>query len=297
MNKLIIPIILCILVLTPLCIGQGSDANKNDKIIVYATIQSQKEMIEAVGGDKVTVNIIVPPGDSPHTRDLTPSQLTDLAKARIYVMVGSGVEFEVKSIDKIRDLNKNMIVIDSSKGIELISIGFHAHEGEELHSEEEGGKDPHIWNSIKNGKTMVQNIYDGLILVDPDNKEYYLKNRDEYIMKLEEADQYIANELTDIPNRSFMIFHPSWGYFSRDYNLTQIAIEVGGKEPTLQSLSHTIEEAKEENIKTVFVSPGFSSKAAEIITKEIGGKTEVLDPLAENYIENLKITANKIKNQ
>lgn len=297
MNKLIIPIILCILVLTPLCIGQGSDANKNDKIIVYATIQSQKEMIEAVGGDKVTVNIIVPPGDSPHTRDLTPSQLTDLAKARIYVMVGSGVEFEVKSIDKIRDLNKNMIVIDSSKGIELISIGFHAHEGEELHSEEEGGKDPHIWNSIKNGKIMVQNIYDGLILVDPDNKEYYLKNRDEYIMKLDEADQYIANELTDIPNRSFMIFHPSWGYFSRDYNLTQIAIEVGGKEPTLQSLSHTIEEAKEENIKTVFVSPGFSSKAAEIITKEIGGKTEVLDPLAENYIENLKITANKIKNQ
>lgn len=297
MNKLIIPIILCILVLTPLCIGQGSDANKNDKIIVYATIQSQKEMIEAVGGDKVTVNIIVPPGDSPHTRDLTPSQLTDLAKARIYVMVGSGVEFEVKSIDKIRDLNKNMIVIDSSKGIELISIGFHAHEGEELHSEEEGGKDPHIWNSIKNGKTMVQNIYDGLILVDPDNKEYYFKNRDEYIMKLDEADQYIVNELTDIPNRSFMIFHPSWGYFSRDYNLTQIAIEVGGKEPTLQSLSHTIEEAKEENIKTVFVSPGFSSKAAEIITKEIGGKTEVLDPLAENYIENLKITANKIKNQ
>ena len=297
MNKLIISIILCILVLTPLCIGQGSDANKNDKIIVYATIQSQKEMIEAVGGDKVTVNIIVPPGDSPHTRDLTPSQLTDLAKARIYVMVGSGVEFEVKSIDKIRDLNKNMIVIDSSKGIELISIGFHAHEGEELHSEEEGGKDPHIWNSIKNGKTMVQNIYEGLIAVDPDNKEYYLKNRDEYIMKLDEADQYIANELTDIPNRSFMIFHPSWGYFSRDYNLTQIAIEVGGKEPTLQSLSHTIEEAKEENIKTVFVSPGFSSKAAEIITKEIGGKTEVLDPLAENYIENLKITANKIKNQ
>jgi zinc transport system substrate-binding protein len=101
----------------------------------------------------------------------------------------------------------------------------------------------------------------------------------------------------DVPNRSFMIFHPSWGYFAKDYNLTQIAIEVEGKEPTLQSLAHTIEEAKEENIKTVFVSLGFSSKAAEIITKEIGGKTEVLDPLAENYIENLKITANKIKNQ
>ena len=297
MKKLIIPIILCILVLTPLCIGQDSDANKNDKIVVYATILSQKEMIEAVGGDKVNVNIIVPPGDSPHTRDLTPSQLTDLSKARMYVMVGSGIEFEVKSMDKIRDLNKNMIVVDSSKGIELIEIGAHGHEVEEVNKEEHGAKDPHIWNSLRNAKTMVQNIYEGLIAVDPNNKDYYLRNRDDYIQKIDEADQYITKELNDISNRSFMIFHPSWGYFAKDYNLIQIAIEVDGKEPTLQSLAHTIEDANQENIKTVFVSPGFSSKAAEIITKEIGGKTEVLDPLAVNYIENLKITANKIKNQ
>jgi len=176
-------------------------------------------------------------------------------------------------------------------------MGAHHYEGEEVHAEEDGGKDPHIWNSLRNGKIMVQNIYEGLIVVDPNNKDFYLKNKDDYLKKLDEADQYITKELMDVPNRSFMIFHPSWGYFAKDYNLTQIAIEVEGKEPTLQSLAHTIEEANEENIKTVFVSPGFSSKAAEIITKEIGGKTEVLDPLAANYIENLKITANKIKNQ
>lgn len=297
MKKLIMPLILFILIISPLCIGQDTDTNKSDKIVVYSTILPQKEMIEAIGGDKVRVNIIVSPGDSPHTRDLTPSQLTDLANARMYVMVGSGIEFEVKSMEKIRDLNKNMIVVDSSKGIELIEIGVHVHEGEEVHAEEDSGKDPHIWNSLRNGKIMVQNIYEGLIEVDPNNKEYYLKNRDDYIKKLDEADQYITKDLMNIPNRSFMIFHPSWGYFANDYNLTQIAIEVEGKEPTLQSLAHTIEDAKEENIKTIFVSPGFSSKAAEIITQEIGGKTEALDPLAENYIENLKITANKIKNQ
>lgn len=298
MKKIIMPILLSILLLTPLCVGQGTDTNnKNEKIVVYATILPQKEMIEAIGGDKVTVKIIVPPGDSPHTRDLTPSQLTDLAKAKMYVMIGSGIEFELKSMDKIRDLNKNMFVVDSSKGIELINMLNHEHEGEEVHAGEEGGKDPHIWNSLKNGKIMVQNIYEGFIVVDPNNKEYYLNNRDDYLKKLDEADNYINNELNDIPNRSFMIFHPSWGYFAKDYNLTQIAIEVEGKEPTLQSLAHTIEVAKEENIKTIFVSPGFSSKASEIITKEIGGKTEVLDPLEENYIENLKMTATKIKNQ
>ena len=263
----------------------------DNRLVIYATVMPQKEMIEAVGGDKVNVNIIVPQGGDPHTADLKSSQLTDLSKAKMYVMVGSGIEFEVKSMDKIRDLNKNMLIVDSSKGIELIAMA----EGEEdVH---EGGKDPHIWTSLRNGKIMVQNIYEGLIAVDPNNKDYYLKNRDDYIKKLDEADQYITNELKDITNRSFMIFHPSWGYFSKEYNLNQIAIEVEGKEPTLQSLSHTIEEAKKDNIKTIFIAPGFSSKAAEILTKELGGKTEVIDALAPNYIENLKITANKIKNQ
>ena len=263
----------------------------DNRLVIYATVMPQKEMIEAVGGDKVNVNIIVSQGGDPHTTDLKPSQLTDLSKAKMYVMVGSGIEFEVKSMDKIRDLNKNMLIVDSSKGIELIEMAV----GEEdVH---EGGKDPHIWTSLRNGKIMVQNICEGLIAVDPNNKDYYLKNRDDYIKKLDEADQYITNELKEINNRSFMIFHPSWGYFSKDYNLNQIAIEVEGKEPTLQSLSHTIEEAKKDNIKTIFIAPGFSSKAAEILTKELGGKTEVIDALAPNYIENLKITANKIKNQ
>ncbi|KYC45356.1 MAG: high-affinity zinc transporter periplasmic component [Candidatus Methanofastidiosum methylothiophilum] len=269
---------------------------EDGRLIVYATIPPQKEMIEAVGGDKVNVGILIPQGSDPHTADLKPNQLVELSKAKVYFMVGSGIEFEVKSIGKIRDLNKNMLVVDSSKGIELIEMAEHDHEAEEeTHIETEGGKDPHIWTSLRNGKIMVQNIYEGLVLLDPENKDYYMKNRDDYLNRIDEADNYIKNELKDMDNRSFMIFHPSWGYYAKDYNLTQIAIEVEGKEPTLQSLARVIEEAKKENLKTIFVSPGFSSKAAEIITKEIGGRTEVIDPLAENYLENLKITTDKIK--
>jgi zinc transport system substrate-binding protein len=291
MNKILFSIFLIILITFSLgCATEKSDSD--GKLIVYATISPQKEMIETIGGDKVNVNIIVPQGSDPHTADLKPNQLTALSKAKIYVMVGSGIEFEVKSMDKIRDLNKNMLVVDSSKGIGLIEMTEHDHE-----DETEGGKDPHIWTSLRNGKVMVQNIYEGLVAVDPENKEYYMKNRDEYLGRLDEADNYIMKELEGLDNRSFMIFHPSWGYFAKDYNLTQIPIEIEGKEPTLQSLTNTIEEAKKENIKTIFVSPGFSSKAADIITKEIGGRTEVIDPLAGNYIDNLKITANKIRSQ
>ena len=295
MNKYFLSILLVLTISFSLgCVNEKTDSD--GRLIVYATISPQKEMIEAIGGEKVNVNILVPQGSDPHTADLKPNQLTELSKAKIYVMVGSGIEFEIKSMGKIRDLNKNMYVLDSSKGIELIGMTEHNHE-DEIHNEAEGGKDPHIWTSLRNGKIMIQNIYEGLVAVDPANKEYYLKNRDDYLVRLDEADTYIKNELEGLENRSFMIFHPSWGYFAKDYNLTQIPIEIEGKEPTLQSLAKIIEEAKEENIKTIFVSPGFSSKAADIITKEIGGKTEVIDPLAENYIDNLKITANKIKNQ
>jgi zinc transport system substrate-binding protein len=291
MNKSLLSILLIIIITFSLgCATEKSDSD--GKLIVYATISPQKEMIESIGGDKVNVNIIVPQGSDPHTADLKPNQLTELSKAKIYVMVGSGIEFEVKSMEKIRDLNKNMLVVNSSKGIDLIEMTEHDHE-----DEIEGGKDPHIWTSLRNGKVMVQNIYEGLVAVDPANKEYYLKNRDEYLGKLDEADNYIMKELEGLENRSFMIFHPSWGYFAKDYNLTQIPIEIEGKEPTLQSLANTIEEAKKENIKTIFISPGFSSKAADIIMREIGGKTEVIDPLAGNYIDNLKITANKIRSQ
>ncbi|KYC54186.1 MAG: high-affinity zinc transporter periplasmic component [Candidatus Methanofastidiosum methylothiophilum] len=251
-------------------------------------------MIEAIGGEKVSVWILVPQGSDPHNADLKPSQLKELSKADVYVMIGSGIEFEVKSMAKIRDLNKKMLIIDSSKGIELIEAKSQRHiDGNE--TEIKGGKDPHIWTSLRNGKIMVQNIYEGLVMADPENKDYYLKNRDIYTHRLDEADTLITKELRIIENRSFMVFHPSWGYFARDYNLTQIAIEIEGKEPTLQSIVSIIKEAERNNLKTIFISPGFSSKAAEIISKEIDGKIEVIDPLAENYIENLKITAIKIK--
>lgn len=295
MKKHLLPLLLIFVVLISIgCTNKNSDIN--DKVIVYATLPPQKEMIEAVGGDKVSVTILVPQGGDPHTADLKPSQLAELSKAKLYVMVGSGIEFELKYMDKIKDLNKNMHIVNSSKGIELIDISEHEHEEINV-DHHQSGKDPHIWTSIINGKIMVENICDGLVTVDPKNKDFYVKNRDIYLKQLDEANQLITSELNDIPIRSFMIFHPSWGYFARDYNLKQIPIEIEGKEPTLQSLANTIEEAKAANIKTIFISPGFSSKAAEIITKEIGGRTEVLDPLAQNYVENLKITANKIKNQ
>ena len=148
--------------------------------------------------------------------------------------------------------------------------------------------DPHIWLSPQNAIIMVQNIAEGLIQIDPANAAYYRQNRDAYIQQLEQLDRDIEDGLSAVTTRVFMVFHPAFGYFASEYDLTMLPIEDEGKEPTPAGLHRLIEQAKEHNIKVVFAEPQFNQQSAEVIAGEIGGRVVLIDPLAEDYIENLR---------
>ena len=256
----------------------------SEKIGVVVTILPQAEFVESVGGERVEVNVMVPPGANIHIYEPTPSQMTAFAEAEMYAKVGSGIEFELVWIDKLVAVNKNMLIVDCSKGVELQEmIGEYEHDGEHEH----GVMDPHIWMSPLNAQIMVRNICDGLVQVDPDNKPYYEQNRDAYLPKLAELDQLIRDGLSGLLNRKFMVYHPAFGYFAREYNLTMIPIEAEGKEPTAAGLAHLIEQAKEHDIKVIFAEPQFNPQSAEVIAGAIGGRVVFIDSLAKNYIANL----------
>ena len=265
------------MVLAASAISCGQAKQSSDKIGVAVTILPQAEFAESIGGDRINVTVMVPPGADPHTTELTPSKMTEVAEDKMYAKVGSGIEFELSYMDKIEAVNKNMLVVDCSKGIELVTSV----------DPNEPGMDPHIWVSPLNAKIMVQNICDGLVQVDPANKDYYEQNRDAYLQKLDALDQEIRSSLANIKNRAFIVLHPAWGYFARDYDLEQIPIEIGGKEPSAQDITRIIDEAKQRNIKIIFASPQFNPQMAEVIANEIGGKVVLIDDLARNYIENL----------
>ena len=279
-------IILALLLFTALAasISCGQETDSSTKIGVAVTILPQAEFVESIGGDKVSVTVMVPPGANPHTTELTPSKMTEVAEAKMYAKVGSGIEFELSYMDKIEAVNKNMLVVDCSEGIELIGSV----------DPDEPGDDPHIWLSPANAEIMVQNICDGLVQIDPNNKTYYERNRDTYLEKLDSLDEEIKVKLENVQNRAFIVFHPSWGYFARDYNLEQIPIEIGGKEPSAQDVSQIIEEAKSRNIKIIFASPQFNPQMAEVIAHEIGGNVVSIDQLAKDYISNLQIVSNEM---
>jgi len=276
---------ICLTVICGCVISAAVEEYSHENLGVVVSIAPLSEWVKGVGGDKVNVTILVPPGVSPHTYELKPGQLIKVERARIFVKNGAGLEFWA---DKIVKIDRDILVVDISKGIELIELS------PEKQKEHHLLNDPHLWLSLKNAKKGVRQIYEALSRVDPENIEYYKKNMNEYIKKLDALDRQISEKLKTVKNRKFIVFHPAWSYFSRDYGLEQIPIEHAGKEPGPKYMIKVIDIAKKNNIKVVFVEPQFNPKGAETIAHEIGGRVISINPLAEDYLENMRITVDKL---
>jgi len=273
-------------------LGCVEDVDSGGRIGVVVTILPQVEFVEKVGGDKVHVILMVEPGQSPHTYAPKPSQMAEVADADIYAKVGSGVEFELVWMDKIVDQNKGIMVVDCSRGVELHELAGEDYQeggGEGAEGHDHGAMDPHIWMSPLNAVIMVRNICDGLVDRDPGNAGYYEANRDAYIEELTQLDEEIREGFFGVTNRKFMVYHPAFGYFAREYGLTMLPIEEEGKDPTPAGLAHLTDQARENNIKVVFAEPQFDPRSAEVIADAIGGRVVLIDPLAKDYVTNLRM--------
>jgi len=270
--------------------NSGPPAGESDgRLVVVVTLTPQIEFVERVGGDRVRVVLMVPPGASPHTYGPTPSQMREIASASAYFKVGSGVEFETAWLDKLLGVNPSLPVIDGAEGIELIGG---AHDEDEHHEDElnhHTGTDPHVWLSPVNAKRMVENLAAGLADVDPDNSGKYRANADAYLAELDELDTYVRQRFEGKTDRTFLTYHPSFSYLAREYDLDQLGIEHEGKGPTPQALGQAIDDARAHDLSFVFVNPQFSTRPAETIAREIDGTTRPLDPLPRAYVTDMRI--------
>jgi zinc transport system substrate-binding protein len=256
----------------------------DEPISVFVSVLPQKYFVERVGGRRVRVNVMVLPGHSPATYEPTPRQLLRLSDARAYFRIG--VPFEESWIARIRAANPRMNIIDTSAGTDLLRP---QRSGLRLDTSHLGhDKDPHSWTSPPVVRIQSQQIRDALVALDPANRSEYEANHRRFAQALKELDQYIRNRLRDIDRRSFLVFHPSWGYYAQTYGLRQISIEKQGKAPGAKQLTEIIDLARSEGINVIFVQRQFSRETAESIARAIGAKLITVDPLAENYIDNLK---------
>jgi len=166
------------------------------------------------------------------------------------------------------------------------------HEAEGHHHH--GGEDPHIWLSPELAKTIARNIRDALAQADPANAAAYDAGLARLLDEIEGLQTGIAARFTGLKRRQFMIFHPSWGWFAREFGLEQLPVEVGGREPKPAELVRLVERARSLGIRTVFVQPQASRRAAEVLARELDGSVAEADPLAADWAANLRAVADRL---
>ena len=267
---------------------QTVDNTTSSKKMITVSILPQKYFVEKLAGDYFDVNVLVQPGQSPESYEPTPAQMRAVSKSAAYVQIGA--PFEIVWIEKVRAINPEMVIFDSSAGIERIVMPDHFHQDAQTnegdHSDEE--MDPHIWTSPKLVKIQLENITKLLVQIDPQNETTYQANLASFLAEIDQLDLELQSEFKDLTNRKFMVYHPAWGYFAQDYGLEQIAIEIGGTEPSAKEMSQIIDLAKTENVKVIFVQPEFSVRSAETIASEIGGRVIPISNLEYNWLENMR---------
>jgi zinc transport system substrate-binding protein len=292
----LVPVLLLMVLALSACAG-SVDPSQADVLTVTVSIAPQQYFVERIAGEGINVNVMVEPGASPATYEPKPEQLAALSRSAAYFSIG--VPFENVWLDKIAEANPEMRIVDTADGIERVPIEAHSHEADadEDHDEDddhehaEGAPDPHIWLSPSLVKVQARTIADALIELDPDQREAYEANLDAFVADIEDLQASIEETLHGVESRKFLVFHPSWGYFAEDFGLEQIAIEVGGQEPSAKELAALIALAKEEAIQVIFAQPEFSAEDASTIAEEIGGEVIMVSPLAPDWLDNMRQVA------
>lgn len=217
-----------------------------------------------VPGVTVT-NMTKPQTGCLHDYALKPEDLKMLEKADAFVINGAGME---AFLDDVIGQQKNLKIIEASKGIELIK-------------DEDGEENPHVWVSVTNAVTYVKNIASQLSVVDAVNKDKYTENVNVYIQKLESLKKDMHAALDALKKRDIVTFHEAFPYFAQEFNLNIAAVveREPGSEPTPRELADIIDTVKKSGVRALFAEPQYSSKAADTIARETGAKVYTLDPV------------------
>ncbi|ECR6749625.1 zinc ABC transporter substrate-binding protein [Campylobacter coli] len=273
-----------ILLLSALCVFAFG------KPIISVSIPPQAFFVEKIAKDSVEINILIPPNSDEHTMEFKPQALKKLEQSKIYFL--ADLELEKILGEKFKSVLKNVKIVNINEGIHLLEGGHnheHEHDHDGHHAEEEHAEhnDPHVWLDPVLVKKLAQNITQALVQSFPNNKEFYEANLTNFLKELDQMDAQIAEKLKNIKRNEFIVYHPSWAYLAKRYNLVQIPVEIDGKEPKSKDLQNLIKLVKEKDIRVIFVQPGFPENSAKVLAKELNAQIVSINHLARNWDEEL----------
>lgn len=250
-------------------------------LTVLVSVAPYKALIEAIAQDALHVEVVVPPGASPHFFEPTPKQLQAISQGSLWFTIGE--PFEQQILPALKAHNPHLQTEDLRQGLNLIGTGV--------------GADPHIWLSPKLMQIQAQTILKALVHQYPDKMTLFSEGFNQVQQTLGKLDAAIQKELDPLQQRTVLVSHPAFGYFCRDYGLRQLPIEQEGRDPAPKQLTQLLQEARLLNIETVFIEPQYSNKAARVIAQELGANLVMVNPYAEEYFDNMQAMAQAFAKQ
>ncbi len=289
--------ILCLLLIIMMtaCTGHiETQTTSTKRITIATTFYPLFDLTRSIAGDKADVYSIVPTDAEPHEYEETPQDIIKLNKADAFVTMGiQFAGFENKLIEAT-----NIKIIPAGKNIPLIDV-----KNELGDPSDESGNDPHIWVSPKNAVKMAENIRDGLIELDPENKDYYANNADSLIASLISLDADYASGLKDCKQDTILAAHDAYSYLARDYGFRSYFISglTPESEPSPQQIKRLIDLAEQKHLKYIFYEEVVDPRISQTIAEQVGAITMPLSPVenvpevSKTYVEVMQENLNRLK--
>lgn len=231
------------------------------KLQIVSTIYPMSTIVSAVGGDRVEVKTIIPPGRSPHDYELRPSDIKKINAAQLIVVVGAHLDDWLEKALK----RTNVPTFVFTEGIKLRK------------------GNPHVWLDPLLVKERIPPLVVLLSQLDPQGASFYSKNGHRFAKKLEETTEQIQNILKHISCHYYMAQHDAWLYFGHRFGLTCLGVveKVPGKEPGPRRLSSLVNLARSHSPILLFSERGENPRVMEVLARDANGILVQLDPLGD----------------
>lgn len=278
--------------------GPAASGNKPAAMELAATIFPVADIARRIAGPDIRVIQILPAGASPHTFDLTPSQVRELQKSRLIFKIGGVDDW----IDGISESLPQAAIISLQKNIALLPFQQEGHQHGQAATHGQQEYDPHYWLSAENGAIMARTIAETLAAADPSRAAAYRANCRAYALELTALHREIIKDLAGLKNNRMIVFHDAWRYFAAAYGLEIAAVFQAspGREPSPRDLQDLYARAGKFGIKTIFSEPQLPATSLEPMLEDLGLGLVVLDPLGgsapgDSYVSLLRRNARAIR--
>ena len=292
-------VVLGIFALTRLGAARRQVQTDGSKIPVLVAVDPLAYLVERVGGDRVVVSTLTPTGKDPESFSPTPADLAALASTRLFFRVGLAVEERfAKNVASIAPKSRS---VDLCENVELLPNPC-GHSHSHSHAETDGDHsshsharscssselDPHVWTSPAVARLLVEQATVALCEASPENAEFFQANAATLDAELAALQAELSARLEPFKDRTFVVFHPAYGYFADEFHLTQRAVESQGKAPRPREWAELLEPARAADVQGIVVQPEFDRAAAQVVADEIGAEIIVHSPLEKDYVVNVR---------